>query len=74
MGGFNRPDDIILLFDDYSQDSQNLHASFEQAGCQCPAAVIEDDGFLPADVMSVYGFFLGSFQGVKGDTRASKIF
>ena len=66
MGGFNRPDDIILLFDDYSQDSQNLHASFEQAGCQCPAAVIEDDGFLPADVMSVYGFFLGSFQGVKG--------
>lgn len=24
--------------------------------------VIEDDGFLPDDVMSVYGFFLGDYR------------
>ena len=25
-------DDIVLLFDNYSKDSQNLQASFERAG------------------------------------------
>lgn len=59
-------DDIVLLFDNYSQDSQNLQASFERAGYHCKVMVIEDDGFLPEGVMSVYGYFLGEFQGKKG--------
>lgn len=59
-------DDIVLLFDNYSQDSQNLQASFERAGHHCKVMVIEDDGFLPEGVMSVYGYFLGEFQGKKG--------
>ena len=40
--------------------------SFRKAGFCCPAAVIEDEGFLGDDVISVYGFFLGSFKGEKG--------
>jgi accessory Sec system glycosyltransferase GtfB len=54
--------DIVLLFDNYGQESQNLHTSFQLAGCNLPAVVIEDDGFLPDEVLSVYGFFLGSFR------------
>lgn len=61
-----KPCDIVLLFDNYSQDSQNLHASFRQAGYECPAVVIEDDGFLPEDVISIYGFFLGDFREAPG--------
>lgn len=66
MDKFIRSDDIVLLLDTYSADSQNLHESFRKAGYGCRAAVIEDDGFLPEDVMSVYGSFLGSFKGEKG--------
>ena len=61
-----KPCDIVLLFDNYFQDSQNLHASFRQAGYECPAVVIEDDGFLPEDVISIYGFFLGDFREAPG--------
>lgn len=64
--------DMVLLFDHYSSDSRNLHDSFRRAGYECPAVVIEDDGFLPENVMSVYGYFLGSFregQGVLGRPR-----
>ena len=43
--------DIILLFDNYGTDSQSLHTSFRLAGFQFPAAVIEDNGFLPEDVI-----------------------
>jgi accessory Sec system glycosyltransferase GtfB len=65
--------DVILLFDYYGQESQNLHMSFRLSGVNIPAVVIEDDGFLPEDVMSVYGFFLGDFKdapSVPGNLRA----
>ena len=54
--------EIVLLFDLYNQDSQNLHTSFKLAGKEYVAAVIDDDGFLPDDVVSVYGYFLGAFE------------
>lgn len=66
--------DIIFLFNDYSMDSQNLHTSFKLAGYECPAAVIEDDGFLPDEVMSVYGFFLGDFRAVLGENARPRYF
>lgn len=69
-----KPDDAILLLDHYNQDSQNLYISLKEAGFVCPAVVIEDDGFLPDDVMSVYGFFLGDFKTVLGDTARPKYF
>lgn len=69
-----KPSDAILLFDHYGQDSQALHMSFKLAGFDCPAVVIDDDGFLPEDVMSVYGFFLGNFKEVLGDSARPKYF
>ena len=62
MGNYIEPDNIVLLFDNYLADSQSLHTSFKMAGKHYPVAVIEDDGFLPDDVISVYGFFLGDFK------------
>lgn len=51
--------DITLLFDTFSDESKNLYESFQNAGTDFTAAVIEDDGFLPDGVISVYGFFMG---------------
>ncbi len=53
---------ITLLFDTFSNESRNLYESFKNTGADFTAAVIEDDGFLPDDVTSVYGFFLGDFS------------
>lgn len=64
----------ILLFDNYGMDSQNLHISFQRAGFQFPAVVIEDNGFLPEDVTSVYGFFLGDFKETLGEKAHPKYF
>ena len=66
--------DTVLLFDNYGQDSESLHASFQAAGYDLPAAVIEDNGFLPDNVMSVYGFFLGNFKEVYGEQARPKFF
>ncbi|MCM1025979.1 MAG: accessory Sec system glycosylation chaperone GtfB [Roseburia sp.] len=72
MGGNNQAEQIVLLFDYYGQGSRDLHTSFKQAGYEFPAVVIEDDGFLPEDVISVFGFFLGDFknqEGISGKPR-----
>lgn len=61
MDGFDNSN-IIFLFDRYSKESQNLHTSFKMAGCHCPAFVIDEEAFLPEDVMSVYEYFLGDFK------------
>ena len=66
--------DIILLFDNYGTDSQSLHTSFRLAGFHFPAAVIEDNGFLPEDVISVYGFFLGNYKEAPGSEARPKYF
>lgn len=69
-----RLDDAILLFDDYGQESRDLHTSFLAAGFDCPAVVIEDDGFLPDGVTSVYGSFLGDFKAALGEDARPKYF
>lgn len=72
MGRDNQSEQIVLLFDYYGQGSKDLHTSFKQAGYDFPAVVIEDDGFLPEDVTSVYDFFLGDFreqEGIPGRAR-----
>lgn len=66
--------DALLLFDNYEQGSQSLHTSLKRAGYDCPVVVIEDDGFLPEDVISVYGFFLGDFKTVLGEKAEPKYF
>lgn len=62
MGNGFESEEIVLLLDNYQADSQKLHTSFKLAGKNYPVAVIEDDGFLPDDVMSVFGYFLGDFK------------
>ena len=66
--------DTILLFDNYGPDSQNLHTSFKLAGFSYPVAVIDDNGFLPEGVLSVYGFFLGDFKEACGEEARPKFF
>lgn len=66
--------DILLLFDHYNEDSHSLFISFRLAGYDCPASVIEDDGFLPEDVISVYGFFLGNYRVELGEKVRPKYF
>lgn len=53
---------MILLFDYYNTYSKELFYSFQAAGYECPAVVIEDDGFLPEGIQSVCGFFAGDFS------------
>lgn len=65
MGDYSKSSEIVLLFDNYELDSENLHKSFQMAGKDYPTVVIEDDGFLPENVMSVFGFFLGDFKNAK---------
>lgn len=62
MGKSFQRDHIVLLFDNYGQESQALHTSFKMAGYDYPAVVIESNGFFPEDVTSVYEFFLGDFK------------
>ena len=72
MGKNVETDNIILLFDNYGSDSQNLHKSFQLAGKNYPVVIIEDNGFLPDGVMSVYEYFLGEFvpgENVPGKPR-----
>lgn len=67
-------EDVVLLFDSYHADSQSLHNSFKQAGCFYPAIVIDEDGFLPEDVQSVYGYFLGNFRDEPGSFGRPRYF
>lgn len=62
MGNDVKTKDVVLLFDTYSKDSENLHVSFKLAGKEYPVVVIEDDGFLPEGAISVYEYFLGDFK------------
>lgn len=66
--------DALLLLDNYNESSRSLHISLRMAGYDCPAVAIEDDGFLPEEVISVYGFFLGDFKAVRGKNAGPRYF
>ena len=51
----------VILLDNYGEDSRMLHQSFRSSGFTGPVIVIEDDGFFPEDVISVYQYFSGDF-------------
>ena len=55
--------DAVLLLDNYGEDSAMLHQSFRRGGFTGQVIVIEDDGFFPEDVISLYQYFCGDFQG-----------
>ncbi|WP_438831233.1 accessory Sec system glycosylation chaperone GtfB [Streptococcus pluranimalium] len=50
---------MIMLFDNYDQSSWDLHYSLFKSGYVIPAVVIQDDGFLPHDVISPYSYYTG---------------
>ncbi|MCI8635619.1 MAG: accessory Sec system glycosylation chaperone GtfB [Eubacterium sp.] len=54
--------DGVLLLNNYGEYSQMLHQSFRRGGFTGPVIVIEDDGFFPEDVISLYQYFCGDFQ------------
>ena len=56
--------DLVLLMDDFSEESRKLYTSFRMAGIDCPVVVLEENGFLPKSATSVYGWFLGDFKNV----------
>lgn len=66
--------DTILLLDNYGEDSQMLHQSFCSSGFAGPVIVIEDDGFFPEDVISVYQYFGGDFQKSSGTPGRARYF
>lgn len=67
-------ENVVLLFETYHDDSRSLHDSFKQAGCFYPAVVIDEDGFLPEDVQSVFGYFLGDFRNAPGSFGRPRYF
>lgn len=65
---------VMLLMDNFGPESRKLYDSFRGIGVDCPVAVMEEDGFLPEDVTSVYGFFLGDFKNASGGLGRSRYF
>jgi accessory sec system glycosyltransferase gtfB len=47
---------MINLFQTYNQDAWDIHYTQLRQGKDSPTIVIEDDGFLPSDVDSIYHF------------------
>ena len=74
MENIDRTNDVILLFDTYSTESQDLHTSFKMTGQNYLAVVLQDDGFLPEDVISVYSYFLGDFKNAEGSFGRPRYF
>lgn len=54
--------DILLLLDSFSDAGKNLYHSLRMAGYSFTTVVLEENGFLPEGVESVYGYFLGDFS------------
>ena len=64
----------VLLLDNYGEESRMLHQAFKASGFQGKVVVIEDSGFLPEDVVSVYRYFCGNFKGEKGIPGKARYF
>lgn len=66
--------DAVLLLDNYGESGSLLHQSFRSAGFTGPVIVIEDDGFFPEDVISVYQYFCGDFRKSGGAREKARYF
>lgn len=69
-----RMSDTVLLLEDYGEASKMLCQSFRSANFKGPVIVIEDDGFFPEDVISVYQYFCGDFQKGKNVPGKARFF
>lgn len=66
----NRTD--ILLLDNYNEESRKLHGSFKKAGFNGVVIVIEENGFLPNGVLSLFGYYY--MQGTIGNIRNKPLY
>lgn len=66
--------DVVLLMDNFSEESKKLYTSFRLAKCSCKTVVLEDDGFLPPGVISIYSYFLGDFKNAPGSFGKPRYF
>ena len=48
---------MVVVFDSYSDNVKKVQNTFQNMGIDIQIAVLEDNGFLPDDVYSVYEFF-----------------
>lgn len=55
-------DRVVLLFDNYTPESEKLHKSFLSAGYNYPFIIINTDGFLPDGAMNPYEYFLNKVE------------
>ena len=62
MEEFTKSEQVVLLFDSYSEDSKKLHTSFKLAGKDYLTVVLEEDGFLQDGVIYIFGYFLGEYK------------
>ncbi len=53
----------VLLLDNFNEESQMLYQAFKASGFQGKVVTMEDDGFLPEDVISLYHYFCGNNKG-----------
>lgn len=66
--------DAVLLLENYGEDSDMLRRSFLSAKFKGPVVVIEDDGFFPEGVISVYQYFCGDFRRAKTAPGKARFF
>lgn len=59
---------IILLFDSYHSTSKLLHESFLRGGYDVLAVSMEENDFLPANVLSIYDLILGYYKDGESKT------
>lgn len=67
-------DKIILLCDRWSPDSDLLHVSLLKAGCDCVAVSLEENDFLPENVLSMYDMLSGELPGKEENRRKPRFF
>ncbi len=56
----------VLLLDNFNDESQMLYKAFRSSGFEGKVITMEDDGFLPEDVISLYRYFCGTIKGKEG--------
>lgn len=64
----------LLLMDVFSEESERLYTSLKQSGLKFQAVVLQDDGFLPEGILSVYGFFLGDYKHARNSLQKPRFF
>ena len=61
MGRSSEINKSVLLLDSFNAEGKTLYESFINAGYKGPVLVIEEDGFLPDGVISIYQYFCGEY-------------